>query len=641
MSIILAPVIPISTLTTSPMHRFLRPAAFLAVLLAGLPSLGAAQQQLVSNADNMMTVSQLREIADAVIADRVRRYGRDTDPQRRQDIGGVINAVQRTVGYDTHPLKWEIVMDSSLNAAAIPGGGMLINVGLSLYCDGYGRANAQGNAERQRRLYLGCLAAVIGHEFGHLELGHTENVTQTVARRQEMQRRMRQAASVSAAVRDSVITASQRFERDQELAADRAGALYILRIGFEVQDAINLFDSMDRDERQSRQWRNQITWLGGHPRAAERVAELEIARGRLKLLQRDYDDAIALIEANELPDSALAMLDRVLEAFPTMAAANHARAVVLAQQWLNGSDPSDLRVRPAMPAYDARFIGAIRGSNPNQGAAARRPAREAFQRVFTRDAHPYSLANLAVLEAYDGEMAGAIEKVNLAAERAPGDPFVANNQGVVLFLANRNAEARAAFTRAEQAAGNQVPRQVIFNLARVAAAMGDKDAAVRYANRYLQMDSRSNWSREAQQIVSANGGTPAAAPASASINTAPPTVAGVEFGAQRSRVIAALGEPEGGAASAGAVWRYPARGLAIAFDEEGAVKAFVVENRAIGAVGGVTVGDSYSAVTQALGNPHLEQKSQSGMMYRWNRGAWSLTVLVNEGTVRALGAGRN
>src|SRR5690606_20428131 len=320
-------VCPISTLTTSPMHRFLRPAAFLAVLLAGLPSLGAAQQQLVSNADNMMTVSQLREIADAVIADRVRRYGRDTDPQRRQDIGGVINAVQRTVGYDTHPLKWEIVMDSSLNAAAIPGGGMLINVGLSLYCDGYGRTNAEGNAERQRRLYLGCLAAVIGHEFGHLELGHTENVTQTVARRQEMQRRMRQAASVSAAVRDSVITASQRFERDQELAADRAGALYILRIGFEVQDAINLFDSMDRDERQSRQWRNQITWLGGHPRAAERVAELEIARGRLKLLQRDYDDAIALIEANELPDSALAMLDRVLEAFPTMAAANHARAV--------------------------------------------------------------------------------------------------------------------------------------------------------------------------------------------------------------------------------------------------------------------------------------------------------------------------
>lgn len=618
----------------------LRPAAFVAALLASLPSFGGAQQQLVSDADNMMTVSELREIADQVLADRVRRFGRDTDAQRRQDVGGVIAAVQRTVGYDTHPLKWEIVMDSSLNASAIPGGGMLINVGLPLYCDQYAGPKSQGDAQRKRRLYLGCIAAVIGHEFGHLELGHTENVQQTVARRQELQRRMRQASSLGAAVRDSVITASQRFERNQELDADRAGALYILRIGYEVQDAIDLFDSMDRDERQSRQWRNQITWLGGHPRAAERVAELEIARGRLKLLQRDYDDAVALIEANELPDSALAMLDRVLEAFPTMNAANHARAVVLAQQWLNGSNPSDLRVRPAMPAYDARFMGNIRGSNPNEGVAARRPAKEAFQRVFLRDAHPYTLANLAVLEAYDGEMPAAIERVNLAAERAPRDPFVANNQGVVLFLANRNAEARAAFTRAEQAAGNQVPRQVIFNQARVAAAMGDREAAVRYANRYLQMDSRSNWAREAQQLVSANGGTPAATTAPTTASVAPPSVAGVEFGAQRSRVMGALGEPDGGAANAGAVWRYPARGIVIGFDGEGTVKMIVVENRAAGAVGGVTVGDSWANVTRALGNPHLEQNTPNGMMYTWDRGSWSLATLVKDGAVLAIGAGR-
>lgn len=632
--------VSMTTFATGCMTRHLRPFALVAALLAGLPQASAAQQQLVSNRDNMMTVTELRSIADQVLADRVRRYGRDTDPQRRQDVGNVINAVQRTVGYDTHPLKWEIVMDSSLNAAAIPGGGMLIHVGLPLYCDNYANGKAQGNSERKRRVYLGCLAAVIGHEFGHLELGHTENVTQTVARRNELQRRMRQASNISSAVRDSVIMQSQRFERNQELDADRAGALYILRIGYEVQDAIDLFDSMDRDERQGRQWRNQITWLGGHPRASERVAELEIARGRLKLLQRDFDDAIALIEANELPDSALAMLDRVLSAFPTMAAANHAKAVVLAQQWLAGAEPSELRMRPAMPAYDARFIGAIRGSNPTQGAAARRPAREQFQSVFTRDAHPYTLANLAVLEAYDGEMAGAIEKANLAAERAPRDPLVANNQGVVLFLADRNAEAKAAFTRAEQAAGNNVPRQVIFNQARLAAAMGERDVAVRYANRYLQLDNRSNWAREAQQIVSGNGGTPAATPAAATSAPAP-NLSGVEFGAQRSRVIAALGEPDGGAANAGAVWRYPARGIVVAFDGDGTVKAFILENRAAGALAGVTVGDSYASVAQRLGTPHLEQQAQAGMMYRWNRGAWALTVLVNNGNVQAVGAGRN
>jgi len=619
-----------------------RPVALAAALLAAVPALGQAQQQLAANRDNMMTAAELRSLTDQVIANSVRRYGRDTDAQRRQDIGAIINAVQRTVGYDTHPIKWEIVMDSSLNASAIPGGGMLINVGLPLYCDNYAAGKSQGNAERKRRLYLGCIAAVIGHEFGHHELGHTENVNQTVARRQELQRRMRLAASITDAVRDTVIALSQRFERSQELAADRAGALYILRIGFEVQDAIDLFDSMDRDERQSPRWRNQVTWLGGHPRAAERVAELEIARGRLKLLQRDYDDAIALIEANELPDSALAMLNRVLEAFPTMAAANHARAVVLAQQWLNGSNPSDLRMRPALPAYDSRFIGAIRGSKPSEGVAARRPAREAFQQIFARDAHPYTLANLAVLEAYDGETAPAIEKVTLAAERAPRDPFIANNQGVVLFLANRNAEAKAAFDRAEQSSGNAVPRQVIFNQARLAAAMGDRANAVAYANRYLQMDSRSNWAREAQQLVTANGGTPAAAPAapSASSNAPAPEVAGVALGAQRSRIIAALGEPDGGAANAGLVWRYAQRGLAIALDEEGMVKMILIESQAL-PVAGVKVGDAWANVTRVLGQPELEQKVQQGIIYKWNRGSWAIATVVNNGSVIALAIARN
>lgn len=619
------------------MHRALG-----ALVAFGLATSAVEAQQNLAASDNMMTVQQLREITDQVIADRVRRYGRDTDATRRADIGGIINAVQRTVGYDTHPLKWEIIMDSSLNASAIPGGGMLINVGLSLYCDQYAGVKAGTDVTRKRRVYMGCLAAVIGHEFGHLELGHTENVNRTMQRRQEMSRRLRDAQTLGAVVRDSVLMAATRFERDQELEADRAGAIYILRIGYEVQDAIDLFDSMDRDERNSRSWRGRITWTGGHPRSAERVAMLEVARGQLKLLQRDYDDAIALISANELPDTALAMLDRVLAAFPQMAAAQHARAVVLAQQWLAGSQPTDLKMRPMLPAYDARFMGAIRGSNPNQGVAARRPAREAFTVLFSRDAHPYTLANLAVIEAYDGETATAIEKANLAATRAPRDPSVLNNLGVVYFLANRNAEAKDAFTRAEQAAGTAVPTQVLFNLARVSLAMGDRDAANQYVTRYMQRDNRSSWAREAQEIARAAGGTvPTVAPATPTTSSPAPNINGVELGASRSRIVAALGEPQGGQDAAGTVWRYPARGLSIVLDEEGNAKLFVVERREGGALAGVTVGDAYTSVTSAHGNPELSQQTAQGTMYRWNKGSWLLLVVVNNGNVIGVGVGRN
>lgn len=619
------------------MHRALG-----ALVAMGLAATAVEAQQRLAPSDNMMTQQQLRDITDQVLADRVRRFGRDTDAQRRADIGGIIQAVQRTVGYDTHPLKWEIIMDSSLNAAAIPGGGMLVNVGLSLYCDQYAAGKAGTDATRKRRVYMGCLAAVIGHEFGHLELGHTENVGRTMQRRQEMTRRLREAQSLSAVVRDSVLMAATRFERDQELEADRAGAVYILRVGYEVQDAIDLFDSMDRDERGSRNFRNQITWTGGHPRAAERVAMLEVARGQLKLLQRDYDDALALIQANELPDTALAMLDRVLAAFPQMAAAQHARAVVLAQQWLAGSEPADLKLRPMLPAYDARFIGAIRGSNPNQGMAARRPARDAFTALFNRDAHPYTLANLAVIEAYDGETAPAIEKATLAATRSPRDPAVLNNLGVVYFLANRNAEAKDAFTRAEQAAGNAVPPHILFNLARVSSAMGDRAAANQYVTRYLQRDNRSNWAREAQEIARAAGGSvPNVTPSTPTTSSPAPSVNGVELGASRSRIVSALGEPQGGQDAAGTVWRYPARGLSIVLDEEGNAKLFVIERREGGAIAGVTVGDAYANVTRAHGNPEMQQQGSQGMVYRWNKGSWTLMVVVNNGNVVGVGAGRN
>lgn len=619
-----------------------------AVLASGLQ----AQQSLTSTDANAASTVELRRITDGAIASAVRRYGRDTDVQRRTDIGALIDEMQRKVGYDTHPLKWEVVMDSSLNASAIPGGGMLINVGLSLYCDQYAGRKTSGVDAAKRRAYLGCLAAVIGHEFGHLELGHTENVRGTVARRQEMQRRLRQANSLAAVVRDSVLMAATSYERNQELEADRAGAVYGLRIGYEVQDAIDLFDAMDRDERTSRSWRHRITWTGGHPRAAERVAMLEIARGQLKLLQRDFDDALALIQAEELPDSALAMLDRVLDAFPTLQAALHARAVVLAQQWLAGADPAELRVRPMLPAYDARFIGQIRGSSPTQGVAARRPAREAFSALYARDAHPYTLANLALLEAYDGDAAAALEKAAAAAERAPADAAVLNNYAVVLFLANRHGEARDVLARA--ARSDDVPRQVAFNQARVALQLGDRPAAQRFASRYLSADRRSVWAREAQAILreagtddaAAGGGRPADAVAGADGRTPQgsvpaPTVAGVDLGATRARIVAALGEPEGGVEAARTVWRYPQRGLVIVLDAEATVKVLVVERREGGAVNGVTVGDAWAAVRQRLGRPDVEHATAQGLVFRWNRGSWVQAVLVNDGNVVSVGASRN
>src|SRR5690606_3299935 len=151
-------------------------------------------------------------------------------------------------------------------------------------------------------------------------------------------------------------------------------------------------------------------------------------------------------------------------------------------------------------------------------------------------------------------------------------------------------------------AGNAVSAPVLFNLARVSLALGDREAATRYVNRYLQKDQRSNWSREAQEIARvAGGGAPGARPSTPAASQPAATTAQIPglwsavLGASRSRLVGALGEPNGGQDAAGTVWRYPARGLTVVLDEEGYAKMFVVESRAGGALGGVTVGDAWDA----------------------------------------------
>lgn len=162
-------------------------------------------------------------------------------------------------------------------------------------------------------------------------------------------------------------------------------------------------------------------------------------------------------------------------------------------------------------------------------------------------------------------------------------------------------------------------------------------------------DRGSNWSREAQTLGGTGGGNAGgnagggnAGSAAPAARTAPmPSINGAELGAARSRLVAALGEPDGGQDAAGTVWRYPARGLTVLLDEEGRSKMFIVESRAGGALGGVTVGDRYDAVTRAQGQLDLEQQAQQGTVYRWNRGGWNLLTIVNNGAVIAVGAGRN
>lgn len=585
--------------------------------------------------------SELRDLGRSLLAEYVAETGRDLNPVWRRDVAMILDSVKTAANYTAHPVTWDIISDSSMNAAALPGGVMVINVGLPIFCTEVGESRGRGSAAAARRAYVGCMAAVIGHEFGHLALAHTDSIGTMIQRRQEIDARRDHASGIEEEVADSILMRHLRLERDQELAADEAGALYIMRAGWEIQDAIDLFVAMDSTDRASRHWRGDLTWLRGHPRSAERAALLEARRAQLKLLQRDFDDALALIDHNVMPDSALAMLDRVLQDLPRLPAALHARAVLLGREWLATASAADLKVRPTLPAYDAQFMSSIKGGD----ATALRAAREAFARALAVEAHPYTLANLAVLDAYAGDATLARQRAELAAERLPDDPNVQNNLGVVHFLAGRWKEAHAAFHLAEDLEDDDLTAAVAFNHARSALAMGDTAAARRLINRYVAFDRSSAWGREAlamQRQVSGTGAvatqssdrpTPAAA-------TRPPLIGGVRLGMPASQVLQALGKPDESAdTELGIVWAYESRGMTLVVHPSQGVVLVLLESPSAGDVLGLRVGDTVERALNLLG-PAAERERDadgSGEMLSFDRGNWMISVGASDGYVRALG----
>lgn len=620
---------------------------YLALLTVGLIAWEAAPAHAqTASRFNPSSPEELRDLGRSILAEQVSSTGRDLNPTWRKDVSMIIDSVRNAAAYRAHPVVWDIISDSSLNAAALPGGVMLINVGLPLFCTELGNSTAPGDADAARRAYIGCLAAVVGHEFGHLALGHSDSVAAMIQRRRDIASRRRRAGGIVAAVGDSVLMQGLQLERAREIEADEAGALYLLRSGWEVQDAIDLHMAMDSVNRREQRWQGELTWLNGHPRSVERAALLEVRRAQLKLSQRDFDDALSLIQHDVMPDSALAMLDRVLTNLPYLPAARHARAVLLARRWMGTASVADLKVRPTLPAYDAQFMASIKGGN----ATALRLAREAFRHALAADAHPYTLANLAVLDAYAGDAALARRRAQAAAQRMPNDADVQNNLGVVHFLAGRVEDARRAFARAEELLDDELTPSVAFNVARATLAAGDTAAARPLLERYVMHDNSSAWGREAAAMLrqarapsastnTATGGTGSSTGVNTNVPASrAPMVAGVRLGTPASQVFRALGRPGSADGDAtGVVWRYPDRGVTLLIHPEHGVLVVLLEARDAGEIAGVRVGDPVAAAQRVLGPAAEREHSGNGEMLRFDRGTWSISLIATDSVVRAVG----
>lgn len=614
---------------------------FLALsLLTGAGNVGRAQRPSSTQREReaiRITPAQMRAYGRQALAREVATHGLLDNAAANAQVAAILARITKATGHPSLNVEWAITRDTTVNAGMFPGSVMVIHAGLLTKVGEWVREEVPSDGGLRARRFEAYAAAVLAHEVAHATLGHSDSAL-LEAVREEARKRVRSAvtddmdAQVRRLLADSAFMSKRRTIRGNEEAADRVGSWYLLRAGWEIQDAMSLmrlFDAWERSMGNSSL--ATLSWFNDHPRSSTREARLEAFRASLKLRQGEFDDALVLLRNNTMLDSAGMLLDRVLVDFPDLPAVLHARAAVLHRQWLNATPVQQLLVRSSAPTYDARFIEGIRGAAQSPLLTA---ARRAYAKVLERELLPYTLSNLAVLDAYAGELLVAQARADSAARLAADDPFVQNNRGTVLYLARKYAPARDIFRALARAHDDWTSPQ--FNLGRSLLALGDSTGARAAFGEYAMSDDESAWGREAVRLLQRLGG--AAPPASsASATGGLPSVAGIALGSTRAQVTSVFGAPEERrTAEQGEIWRYPSRGLVVGIARAGTVAFVGLGTRGAGDIDGVRVGDSVQSVRQRWGKP----VEDSDGAFVFDRGGWYAIAPYQQGVVLELAAQR-
>jgi len=188
------------------------------------PATGRSQLDLISTEEEIALGAQ-------AAPDLIKEYGGEvkSEPLKSyvRGIGGRIAALTEA---DYPDLPWEFfVLDSDvINAFAIPGGKVFISRGLMSYMEN----------EAQ-------LAAVLGHEIGHVVAQHVdERLSRSMAAQigMEVIGGMSDSEFVNAGAAILTQGTLLKFDRNQESEADRLGLKYIVAAGYDPQGMVEMLE---------------------------------------------------------------------------------------------------------------------------------------------------------------------------------------------------------------------------------------------------------------------------------------------------------------------------------------------------------------------------------------------------------------
>jgi predicted Zn-dependent protease len=216
----------------------------------------------VSGKSELSLVSESQEISigKQEAQNVVRSIGEFNNPAAQALVRQIGMRMAKASERPDLPWEFHLLDDETVNAFALPGGFIFITRGIMTYM----------NDEAE-------LASVIGHEIGHVTAKHS--VSQ-MSKAQLGQLGLLAGMVVSPTVRDMGAELQQgmqllflKFGRDDETEADLLGFRYMMKDGYDVRAAGDMFETLDRISGDAGQ--RLPEWASTHPDPDNRVKRAE------------------------------------------------------------------------------------------------------------------------------------------------------------------------------------------------------------------------------------------------------------------------------------------------------------------------------------------------------------------------------
>jgi predicted Zn-dependent protease len=277
-----------------------RAVALIAPIVGATFALGSCAANPVSGGADFVLMSEAQEI----------QLGRSSDPKIRAQYGVYEDAklqayVQRVgegIAAKSHRptliYRFTVLDSPDVNAFALPGGYIYITRGIMAYL----------NSEAE-------LAAVLGHEVGHVTARHSVRQYSAATAGQLLTSVFlgSQAAQNLVSVLGQALLSG--YGRDQEIEADRLGALYLARSHYDPEamiDVVGVLKNQEEFEKQrakaeAREPRNYHGVFASHPSADQRLQEVVAEARKDKTsatVRRERDTYLQQIDGLVFGDSA-------------------------------------------------------------------------------------------------------------------------------------------------------------------------------------------------------------------------------------------------------------------------------------------------------------------------------------------------